>query len=63
MTVRAGEKDRSWFRSERFCNINGRWFFSTREGTQEGPFSHKREAEMELMLYVRHANDVLVSRS
>lgn len=57
MSVRAGEDTKGWFRSERFLCINSQWYFLTREMTQEGPFESKKEAQMELMLYIRHAND------
>ncbi len=63
MSVRSGEGEKTWFRADRFFHINDKWFFFTRENTQEGPFFSKREAEMELMLYLRHANDDLYSRS
>ena len=33
------------FRSERISVVNGRYFFSTREGTLEGPFFSKQDAE------------------
>jgi len=57
MSVRTGETTKNWFRSERFMHVNDQWFFSTREMTEEGPFSSKEDAEMELLLYIRHAND------
>lgn len=57
MTVRIGESEKTWFRSERIMHVNDQWFFTTREMTQEGPFYSKHEAEMELNLYIRHAND------
>lgn len=44
-TVRAGETQRSWFRSERFFAVEGVWFFTTREGVEVGPFSSKAEAQ------------------
>lgn len=59
MNVRVGEVDKTWFRSERFQCVNNRWYFLTREGSQEGPFDNRREAEQELLLYLRHANDAL----
>ena len=59
MDVRTGEADKRWFRSERFTHVNDEWFFTTREFTEEGPFSSKQDAEMELLLYIRHANDAL----
>src|SRR5690554_7953747 len=59
MDIRSGEQERHWFRSERFSLVNGQWYFQTREGTVEGPFDDVREAEMELLLYLRHAEDSL----
>jgi hypothetical protein len=59
MGVRAGETDKRWFRGERISHVNDKWFFTTREFTEEGPFSSKHDAEMELLLYIRHANDSL----
>jgi hypothetical protein len=59
MSVRIGETDKRWFRSGRFTHVNNKWFFTTREFTEEGPFASKQEAEMELLLYIRHANDTL----
>jgi len=59
MTVRIGETTKSWFRSERYLHVNDQWYFTTREMTEEGPYITKQEAEMELMLYIRHMNDSL----
>jgi len=59
MVVRKGEQERNWFRSKRFEVINGQWYFQTREGTMEGPFDSMQEAQMELLLYLRHADDAL----
>jgi hypothetical protein len=59
MSVRTGEENKCWFRSERFTHVNDVWFFTTREFTEEGPFSSKQDAEMELLLYIRHSNDAL----
>ncbi|AZT82667.1 hypothetical protein EHN06_03410 [Marinobacter sp. NP-4(2019)] len=55
MDVRKGEQERNWFRSDRFTTINGQWFFQTREGTFEGPFDSVNEAQMELLLFLRHS--------
>ncbi len=63
MSVRSGELTKNWFRSERFTLVNDQWFFTTREMTEEGPFSSKNEAEMELLLYIRHENDGLLKHS
>ncbi|MGB1952056.1 MAG: DUF6316 family protein [Marinobacter sp.] len=59
MDVRKGEQERNWFRSDRFTVINGQWFFQTREGAFEGPFDSVSEAQMELLLYLRHSEDEL----
>ncbi len=48
---------RSWFRSERFITSGGRWFFLTREGTQEGPFNSQKEAAQEVILYIRKLSE------
>lgn len=51
---RAGEENtRKHFRSGRVSVVNGKFFFSTREGTLEGPFTSEREAELELAMYIR----------
>ncbi|OZG72839.1 hypothetical protein BTA51_12740 [Hahella sp. CCB-MM4] len=57
MTVRSGEAERPWFRSDRFIHTADGWYFVTRENTQEGPFSSIREANNELSLYIRYANE------
>lgn len=63
MLVRAGESEKTWFRSDRFLCVNDKWHFITREFTQEGPFDNRKEAEMELNLYIRHVNDYLLSQA
>jgi hypothetical protein len=51
---RVGEDDkRRHFRAERFSVSNGKYFFTTREGTLEGPFANREEAERELAVYIR----------
>lgn len=50
---RTGESRNIPFRSNRYFCINGTWFFMTREGSQMGPFIDKREAEAELMMFIR----------
>jgi len=63
MTVRPGEENKNWFRSERFMHVNDQWYFTTREMTEKGPFTSKQEAENELILYIRHINDELYKES
>lgn len=55
MTVRQGEGERNWFRTERFSYVNGEWYFETREGSIEGPFETPLVAELELNFYLRQA--------
>jgi len=56
-SVRAGEDDKTHFRSDRVVVMNGKYYFMTRENTQEGPFDSRLEAERELNLYIRHMTD------
>ncbi len=63
MEPRSGEEVKSRFRTERFLQVNNQWYFITRELTQEGPFDNKAEAEKELTLYLRHANDEFLNQS
>lgn len=44
MKKRQGENANAWFRSNRFYNVKGRWYFSTREGIDFGPFDNQQEA-------------------
>ena len=39
------------YRTGRFIENGGAWFFYTREGTMEGPFGFKHEAEERLEIY------------
>ena len=40
------------FQANRIHNLNGRWYFLTREGGNIGPFESKRQAEKSLALYL-----------
>ena len=54
---RVGEENtRKFFRADRFSVSNGKYYFSTREGTLEGPFVSRDEAERELALYIRRVS-------
>lgn len=46
-------KSKTFFRSERMIQHAGQWFFSTREGTMQGPFDSHDKALKELEEYVR----------
>ncbi len=54
------------YRSERVSSVNGQYFFSTREGTLEGPFFTRVDAEREIVFYIRRlkqAQDIIDSRN
>ncbi|QRY78826.1 hypothetical protein JVX91_25160 [Pseudomonas sp. PDNC002] len=40
------------YRSDRISSVNGQYFFSTREGTLEGPYFTRFDAEREVMQYI-----------
>ena len=44
---------RTRFRAGRFIREGGQWYFSTREGTMEGPFALKLDAEKRLEIYIK----------
>ena len=44
---RRDESQKTWFRSERVFNCNGKWYFHTREGIDVGPYDSQLEAEIE----------------
>lgn len=56
MTVRSGETENAWYRSERYIHTSEGWYFITRENTQEGPFRTMQEAENQLTQYIRQAS-------
>lgn len=54
------------YRSERVSAVNGQYFFATREGTLEGLFFTRVDAEREIAFYIRRmqqANDIIESRA
>ena len=54
ITRRAGEGDVSIsFRSNRFFSTGTSWYFSTREGTNEGPFTSRILAHDAIQKYIR----------
>jgi len=52
MNCRTGEVNPSTFRSDRLCQINGQWYFVTREKTKEGPFHNRAEAATSIDRYI-----------
>ncbi|MGV8843514.1 MAG: DUF6316 family protein [Pseudomonas sp.] len=41
------------YRSERISAVNGEYFFSTREGTLEGPYFTRVDAQREIDFYIQ----------
>ena len=54
MDVRVGEQQRNWPRASRFFVSRGEWYCVTRECGNLGPCDSRAEAEVELMMYMRH---------
>ncbi len=46
-------ENKAWYRSERFIEHDGKWFFVTREGTTQGPFDSKQDAIVQLEKWVK----------
>ncbi|WP_096085296.1 DUF6316 family protein [Agaribacterium haliotis] len=53
LQLRAGEAEKTWFRSERFFNVDRDVYFSTREGRDVGPFPSRAAAARGLDLYIQ----------
>ncbi|MGE8498703.1 MAG: DUF6316 family protein [Pseudomonas sp.] len=54
------------YRSERVSAVNGQYFFATREGTLEGPYFTRVDAEREIAFYIRRmikAVEIIESRA
>lgn len=44
------------YRSSRLSSVNGQYFFATREGTLEGPFASRHDAELNVARYIERMN-------
>ena len=53
---RKGEVGAVPFRSGRFFNIGGGWYFSCRGGVNKGPFDSRHLAEVSLTEHLRHCD-------
>ena len=60
MNRRTDQEDdsRSRFRSDRFFLSDGRWYFSTREDENLGPFATRGDAELAVIRYVTELTGV-----
>ncbi|MFV1983753.1 MAG: DUF6316 family protein [Thiohalomonadales bacterium] len=50
---RTGESGNIPFRSGRFYNVDSKWYFSSREQSNIGPFQNKDEANDALTVYLK----------
>ena len=58
MSLRHGDCNTSqYFRTDRICTGNGLFYFSTREGTLEGPYQTRAHAEVACAIYIRDHQD------
>jgi uncharacterized protein DUF6316 len=46
-------ENKSFFKSERYFESNGQWYFSTRETADQGPFKSRDAATSELNAYLK----------
>ena len=59
--VRMGEtEEKIPFRVDRLFSIGTDWYFSTREGIDQGPFSSRKAAEEEITKYINDIESVVV---
>jgi len=42
-----------YFRSDRLFAVNDKWYFSTREHRDQGPYATRNEAEIEMIAYAK----------
>lgn len=50
--IRTGEAGPVPFRSSRFFCVGGKWYFTTREGFDSGPFASRDRAEIGLRRFL-----------
>ena len=50
---RNGEQGEVPFRSSRFFSVGNKWYFSTREGFDSGPYADKQRAEYSLDSFLK----------
>jgi len=53
--LRKGESGVIPFRSGRFFNVDTKWYFASREGTDYGPFDSKYDAEVSLDVFIQNS--------
>ncbi len=50
--IRSGEASPVPFRSSRYFCVGGKWYFTTREGFDSGPFATRERAEVGLKRFL-----------
>lgn len=63
MKAREGENRESWFRCNRYYNLKGQWYFSTREGVDFGPYATQNEAAEALQAFIKKYQDFISQSS
>ena len=53
-----GDAPKTFFQMDRFVQMNGEWFYTTREGEERGPFVSRADAEGDLIAYIRHMDQM-----
>ena len=53
MQHRVDENGHIPFRSDRFFTVGSKWYFSTREGFDSGPYANKNRAELSLQRFLQ----------
>ena len=54
MHLRSGEVSMPPFRTDRLYQVDGRWYFVTREKSREGPYDNRIDASLGVQRYVSH---------
>lgn len=52
--IRRGESGVIPFRSGRYFNVEAKWYFSSREGIDHGPYDSKYDAEVSLDVFIQN---------
>ena len=58
MFCRSGETAPPIYRTDRLYQVDGRWYFVTREKTREGPFSTQFDASVGISRYIEHMRSI-----
>ncbi|KZY38794.1 hypothetical protein A3752_18610 [Oleiphilus sp. HI0081] len=56
LSHRTGEQGEIPFRSSRFFSVGNKWYFSTREGFDSGPYANKERARDSLQSFLKIIN-------